>query len=139
MAQVGFFFVGSLHLIYIAKMGRIGSWRALDSRRILPTSLLPTATPVACLNASSHEIDTKVPHGVIRGGKRLFLKLYMYHKPFPHTSQSQARRFIVHHISSAKSIKMGGLHAVEDRPTPKEVYNWRLYTEALIIATGSLL
>lgn len=34
---------------------------------------------------------------------------------------------------------MGGLHAVEDRPTPKEVYNWRLYTEALIIATGSLL
>lgn len=34
---------------------------------------------------------------------------------------------------------MGGLRAVEDRPTPKEVYNWRLYTEALIIATGSLL
>ncbi|KAK6000875.1 hypothetical protein QM012_002958 [Aureobasidium pullulans] len=34
---------------------------------------------------------------------------------------------------------MGGLHAVEDRPTPKEVYNWRLYTEALVIATGSLL
>ncbi|KAL4963703.1 sugar porter family MFS transporter [Aspergillus stella-maris] len=28
---------------------------------------------------------------------------------------------------------------VEDRPTPKEVYNWRLYTEATIIATGSLL
>ncbi|CEL05038.1 Putative MFS quinate transporter [Aspergillus calidoustus] len=28
---------------------------------------------------------------------------------------------------------------VEDRPTPKEVYNWRLYTEASIIATGSLL
>ncbi|KAI5196299.1 hypothetical protein E4T38_08596 [Aureobasidium subglaciale] len=22
---------------------------------------------------------------------------------------------------------MGGLYAVEDRPTPKEVYNWRLY------------
>ena len=34
---------------------------------------------------------------------------------------------------------MGGFRAVEDRPTPKEVYNWRLYTEALIIATGSLL
>lgn len=34
---------------------------------------------------------------------------------------------------------MGGLRAVEDRPTPKEVYNWRLYTEASIIATGSLL
>ncbi|KAL4994631.1 general substrate transporter [Aspergillus recurvatus] len=28
---------------------------------------------------------------------------------------------------------------VEDRPTPKEVYNWRLYIEATIIATGSLL
>jgi hypothetical protein len=34
---------------------------------------------------------------------------------------------------------MGGMRAVEDRPTPKEVYNWRLYSEALIIATGSLL
>ncbi|KAH7375571.1 general substrate transporter [Plectosphaerella cucumerina] len=34
---------------------------------------------------------------------------------------------------------MGGLKAVEDRPTPKEVYNWRLYTEASIIAMGSLL
>ncbi|KAL7952957.1 general substrate transporter [Trichoderma compactum] len=34
---------------------------------------------------------------------------------------------------------MGGFRAVEDRPTPKEVYNWRLYTEAAIIATGSLL
>lgn len=32
-----------------------------------------------------------------------------------------------------------GLKAVEDRPTPKEVYNWRLYTEASIIAMGSLL
>lgn len=29
--------------------------------------------------------------------------------------------------------------AVEDRPTPKEVYNWRLYFEASVIATGSLL
>ncbi|KAK1967679.1 general substrate transporter [Colletotrichum sublineola] len=34
---------------------------------------------------------------------------------------------------------MGGLRAVEDRPTPKEVYNWRLYTESSIIAMGSLL
>jgi hypothetical protein len=34
---------------------------------------------------------------------------------------------------------MGGLRAVEDRPTPKEVYNWRLYLEAAIIATGSFL
>ncbi|KFY27362.1 hypothetical protein V491_00933 [Pseudogymnoascus sp. VKM F-3775] len=34
---------------------------------------------------------------------------------------------------------MGGFRAAEDRPTPKEVYNWRLYTEAVIIATGSLL
>ncbi|KAF7551128.1 hypothetical protein G7Z17_g5243 [Cylindrodendrum hubeiense] len=34
---------------------------------------------------------------------------------------------------------MGGFRAVEDRPTPKEVYNWRLYGEAGIIATGSLL
>ncbi|KAK1763019.1 quinate permease [Phialemonium atrogriseum] len=34
---------------------------------------------------------------------------------------------------------MGGLRAVEDRPTPKEVYNWRLYLEATVIATGSLL
>jgi hypothetical protein len=34
---------------------------------------------------------------------------------------------------------MGGFRAAEDRPTPKEVYNWRLYTEAIIIATGSLL
>ncbi|RKL16592.1 Quinate permease [Fusarium oxysporum] len=34
---------------------------------------------------------------------------------------------------------MGGFRAVEDRPTPKEVYNWRLYTEAAVIATGSLL
>ncbi|KAK7414330.1 hypothetical protein QQX98_006772 [Neonectria punicea] len=34
---------------------------------------------------------------------------------------------------------MGGFRAVEDRPTPKEVYNWRLYAEAGIIATGSLL
>lgn len=32
-----------------------------------------------------------------------------------------------------------GFGAVEDRPTPKEVYNWRLYSEAIIIATGSLL
>uniref|UniRef100_A0A8H7KBM5 Major facilitator superfamily (MFS) profile domain-containing protein n=1 Tax=Bionectria ochroleuca TaxID=29856 RepID=A0A8H7KBM5_BIOOC len=29
--------------------------------------------------------------------------------------------------------------AVEDRPTPKEVYNWRLYFEASVIATGSFL
>ncbi|KAI1335814.1 general substrate transporter [Xylariaceae sp. FL0016] len=34
---------------------------------------------------------------------------------------------------------MGGFRAIEDRPTPKEVYNWRLYTECMIIATGSLL
>lgn len=34
---------------------------------------------------------------------------------------------------------MGGFRAVEDRPTPKEVYNWRLYTEAIIIAFGSML
>jgi hypothetical protein len=34
---------------------------------------------------------------------------------------------------------MVGFHAKEDRPTPKEVYNWRLYTEAAIIATGSIL
>ncbi|KAK1841837.1 quinate permease [Colletotrichum chrysophilum] len=34
---------------------------------------------------------------------------------------------------------MGGFRAVEDRPTPKEVYNWRLYIESAIIATGSLL
>ncbi|KAI1078295.1 general substrate transporter [Whalleya microplaca] len=34
---------------------------------------------------------------------------------------------------------MGGLRAVEDRPTPKEVYNWRLYSEAIVIATGSML
>ncbi|QUC23450.1 uncharacterized protein UV8b_07691 [Ustilaginoidea virens] len=34
---------------------------------------------------------------------------------------------------------MGGFHAKEDRPTPKEVYNWRLYGEAAIIATGSVL
>ena len=32
-----------------------------------------------------------------------------------------------------------GFRAVEDRPTPGEVYNWRLYSEAIIIATGSLL
>jgi hypothetical protein len=34
---------------------------------------------------------------------------------------------------------MGGFRAVEDRPTPPEVYNWRLYTEAAIIAMGSFL
>ncbi|EMR70048.1 hypothetical protein MGN70_003506 [Eutypa lata] len=34
---------------------------------------------------------------------------------------------------------MGGFKAIEDRPTPKEVYNWRLYSECIIIATGSLL
>ncbi|KAI5865417.1 general substrate transporter [Durotheca rogersii] len=34
---------------------------------------------------------------------------------------------------------MGGFRAIEDRPTPKEVYNWRLYTECMIIALGSLL
>lgn len=34
---------------------------------------------------------------------------------------------------------MGGVRAIEDRPTPKEVYNIRLYAECLIIATGSLL
>ncbi|GJC80922.1 putative quinate permease [Colletotrichum liriopes] len=34
---------------------------------------------------------------------------------------------------------MGGFKAVEDRPTPKEVYNWKLYIEAAIIATGSFL
>ncbi|KAJ5621645.1 hypothetical protein N7528_006428 [Penicillium herquei] len=32
-----------------------------------------------------------------------------------------------------------GFRAVEDRPTPREVYNWRLYFETLVIATGSLL
>ncbi|OQE18237.1 hypothetical protein PENSTE_c018G09639 [Penicillium steckii] len=32
-----------------------------------------------------------------------------------------------------------GFRAVEDRPTPKEVYNWRLYIEAIVISTGSLL
>ncbi|RYP64669.1 hypothetical protein DL769_006577 [Monosporascus sp. CRB-8-3] len=34
---------------------------------------------------------------------------------------------------------MGGFRAIEDRLTPKEVYNWRLYSECMIIATGSLL
>ncbi|KAK7730983.1 hypothetical protein SLS63_005653 [Diaporthe eres] len=34
---------------------------------------------------------------------------------------------------------MGGFRAVEDRPTPKEVYNWRLYLEAAVISFGSLL
>ncbi|KAF9894158.1 hypothetical protein FE257_009131 [Aspergillus nanangensis] len=34
---------------------------------------------------------------------------------------------------------MGGFRAVEDRPTPREVYNWRLFVEAAIIGTGSLL
>jgi len=34
---------------------------------------------------------------------------------------------------------MGNLRAVEDRPTPSAVYNWRLYIEASIIATGSFL
>ncbi|KAH8835985.1 general substrate transporter [Flagelloscypha sp. PMI_526] len=34
---------------------------------------------------------------------------------------------------------MGGFRAVEDRPTPKEVYNWRLYLEASVIAFGALL
>ncbi|RYP70418.1 hypothetical protein DL771_005459 [Monosporascus sp. 5C6A] len=34
---------------------------------------------------------------------------------------------------------MGGFRAIEDRPTPKEVYNWRLYSECMVIATGSLL
>ncbi|KIV93142.1 hypothetical protein PV10_04380 [Exophiala mesophila] len=34
---------------------------------------------------------------------------------------------------------MGGFRAVEDRPTPKEVYNWRLYFEASVIGFGALL
>ncbi|EFQ35347.1 hypothetical protein CGRA01v4_13357 [Colletotrichum graminicola] len=34
---------------------------------------------------------------------------------------------------------MGGIRADEDRSTPKEVYNVRLYTESSIIAMGSLL
>ena len=34
---------------------------------------------------------------------------------------------------------MAGFRAVEDRPTPKEVYNWRLYFEAMVIAHGALL
>lgn len=34
---------------------------------------------------------------------------------------------------------MGGFKAVEDRPTPKEVYNWRLYLESSIIAVGAFL
>ncbi|PNS17048.1 Hexose transporter 2 [Sphaceloma murrayae] len=34
---------------------------------------------------------------------------------------------------------MGGLRATEDRPTPKEVYNLRLYFEASVIAFGALL
>ncbi|KAJ2980379.1 hypothetical protein NQ176_g2676 [Zarea fungicola] len=34
---------------------------------------------------------------------------------------------------------MTWFHAKEDRPTPKEVYNWRLYLETAIIATGSIL
>ncbi|ATY61706.1 MFS quinate transporter [Cordyceps militaris] len=34
---------------------------------------------------------------------------------------------------------MTWFHAKEDRPTPKEVYNWRLYMETAIIATGSIL
>ena len=27
---------------------------------------------------------------------------------------------------------MGGFAIVEDRPTPKEVYNWRIYTFAAV-------
>ncbi|EHA46536.1 quinate permease [Pyricularia oryzae 70-15] len=34
---------------------------------------------------------------------------------------------------------MGGFRAVEDRPTPKEVYNFRLYLESSIIAIGAFL
>lgn len=32
---------------------------------------------------------------------------------------------------------MGVLHVVEDRPTPKSVYNWRVYALALVASCGS--
>lgn len=33
---------------------------------------------------------------------------------------------------------MGGFTRVEDRPTPKEVYNWRVYMLALACGFGAL-
>ena len=32
---------------------------------------------------------------------------------------------------------MGAFSIVEDRPTPKEVYNWRMYTFAFVAAAGA--
>lgn len=41
-------------------------------------------------------------------------------------------------LPSLFSHTMGGiLHLVEDRPTPKNVYNWRVYVLALIASCGS--
>ena len=40
--------------------------------------------------------------------------------------------------TSSTTSKMT-FRAVEDRPTPKEVYNKRLYFECSVIAMGSLL
>lgn len=42
-------------------------------------------------------------------------------------------------VPPLRDLVMGGFRAVEDRPTPKEVYNWRLYLEAAVISFGSLL
>lgn len=33
---------------------------------------------------------------------------------------------------------MGGFKKIEDRPTPKEVYNWRVYMLAIICGCGAL-
>lgn len=38
--------------------------------------------------------------------------------------------------SISKSTMTGFARAKEDRPTPPEVYNWRVYASALIISMG---
>jgi len=36
-------------------------------------------------------------------------------------------------------IIMGLLHLVEDRPTPKAVYNWRVYTAACVASWAACM
>lgn len=52
--------------------------------------------------------------------------------------QNQGSRLSLGQFQLKSTGKMT-FRAVEDRPTPKEVYNIRLYFEASVIAMGSLL
>jgi hypothetical protein len=96
-----------------------GSWRII----ICPASLHIKNISSLNLQNLSHQHQGGVP-------------LYLDNETARLNRQRQANQSPVKKIPVAN---MGGFRAVEDRPTPKEVYNWRLYLQATIIATGSLL